>query len=176
MAGRQFDQAIGLYDEALKLEPGNSRAQSQKASAAAQRDANRKKFVAGRTAVTMSKGGGDLAGFEGAAVQKLDFQGRIEFEMTPAGAIKAGDTWTLRFYVVNEGKKAIRISDMTATVTAGGQRTGGPQVPRAREIAPQQRALVGEMGGSWQDGTTAWAAEVIVSAKGDTLKNTMTWR
>jgi putative intracellular protease/amidase len=96
--------------------------------------------------------------------------------MTPAGGIKAGEGWTLRFYVVNEGKKAIRISDMTATVTANGQRTGGPQVPRTREIAPQQRALAGEMGGSWQDSTTSWTAEVVVSAKGDTLKNTIAWR
>jgi hypothetical protein len=32
------------------------------------------------------------------------------------------------------------------------------------------------MGGSWQEGIAAWSAEVIVSAKGDTLKNTITWR
>ena len=49
--------------------------------------------------------------------------------------------------------------------------------PRAREIAPQQRALVAEATGSWREGTTAWATEVTVTAgKGESLQNTITWR
>ena len=31
--------------------------------------------------------------------------------------------------------------------------------------------------GSWKDGTTSWSAEVLVTAnKGDSLKNTISWR
>jgi hypothetical protein len=36
---------------------------------------------------------------------------------------------------------------------------------------------VAEATGSWRDGTTAWAAEATVTAgKGDSLRNTLTWR
>jgi hypothetical protein len=31
--------------------------------------------------------------------------------------------------------------------------------------------------GSWKDGTTSWSAEVMVTAnKGDSLKNTISWK
>lgn len=174
---RQYDQAIGHYDEVLKLEPGNAKATSERASAVAARDAGRKRFVAGRTVVTTEKAvAGGISGFEGAAVQKApDFEGRIEFEMSPSSGLKAGDPWTLKLFVVNVGKKAIRITDLTATTVVNGERSGGAGA-KAREIAPQARVQVGEMAGAWKDGTQTWSAEVLVTAKGDSLKNTLTWK
>jgi hypothetical protein len=177
MGGRQYDQAIGHYDEVLKLEPGNAKATSERASAVAARDAGRKRFVPGRTVVATEKAsGGAISGFEGAAVQKApDFLGRIEFEMSPSSGLKAGDPWTLKLFVVNDGKKPIRITDLTATTVVNGERSGGAGA-KAREIAPQARVQVGEMAGAWKDGTQTWSAEVLVTAKGDSLKNTLTWK
>jgi hypothetical protein len=178
LAAHNYDQAVGFLDDALRQDPGNARATALRGPAVAQRDLARRRFVPGRTVVATEKAsGGNISGFEGAAVQKApDFLGRIEFEMSPASGLKAGDPWTLKLYVVNDGKKAIKITDLNATATVNGAPGGGAASARAREIAPQARVQVGEMAGAWKDGTTAWSAEVVVTAKGDSLKNTLTWR
>ncbi len=129
---------------------------------------------------TQKAGNSDLSGFDagGADVRKApDFQGRIEFEMSPSSGIDAGASWRLRIFVVNDGKKAIRVQGLTVTTNVNGAGAGVDAAARAREIAPQQRALVGETSGSWREGTTSWTSEVAVTAnKGDSLRNTLTWR
>lgn len=180
LAARQYDAAVGHLDEVLRLDPGNAKATAQRASAVAQRDAARKKFVPGRTVVKTEKASGGLAGFDSGDValqRSPDFLGRIDFEMSPASGIRPGDSYTLKFFLINEGKKAIRVQGVTATTNVNGAPSGAPVTPRVREIAPQQRADLGEVTGSWQDGTTSWSAEVMVTAnKGDSLKNTISWR
>jgi hypothetical protein len=182
IGARQYDVAVSHLDDALRLEPGNTRATGLRADAARRRDLARRRFVAGQTAVQTQKAqkGGDLAGFDtgDADLRKApDFLGRVEFEMSPASGLEAGDAWTLRIYVVNEGKKPIRVQGVTVGTTVNGSGGGGPVAPRAREIAPQQRSLVAEATGSWRDGTTAWAAEATITAgKGDSLRNTLSWR
>ena len=97
--------------------------------------------------------------------------------MSPASGLQANDAWTLRVFVVNQGAKPIRVTGLTVATRANGTGGGGPVAPAAREIAPQQRVLVGETTGTWSDGTTAWAAEATLTApKNETLKNTLTWR
>jgi hypothetical protein len=178
LAGGQYDQAIGHLDEVLRLDPGNAKATADRASAVALRDASKKKFVAGRTIVKTEKASGRLAGFEGADVQRTpDFSGRIEFEMSPASGLRNGDAWTLKFYLVNDGKKVIKVGGVTATTSVNGAGAGGPVAPAVKEVAPQQRALLGQTTGSWKDGTSSWSAEVLVTAnKGDSLVNTLSWR
>jgi hypothetical protein len=180
MAARQYDAAIGHYDEVLRLEPGNARASTNRASAVALRDASRKRFVAGRTVVKTEKATGGLSGFDtgDVALQKApDFLGRIDFEMSPASGIKAGDGYSLKIVLVNEGKKAIRIQGVAVNTVVNGTASSAPAAARVREVQPQQRAELGEVAGSWADGTTSWSAEVLVTAnKGDSLKNTITWR
>lgn len=181
LGARQYDAAVSSLDEALRLEPDNDRATSLRADAVRRRDLARKRFLPGRTSVQTEKAqGAALTGFDtgDADLRKApDFLGRIEFEMSPASGIEPGDAWTLRAYVVNEGRKPIRVQGVTVGTTVNGAAGGGAVPARAREIAPQQRALVAEAAGSWRDGTTAWATEVTVSAgKGDSLKNTITWR
>ena len=180
LGSRQYDQAIGHFDEVLRLDPQNAKALADKATAVSLRDTARKKFVPGRTAVKTEKASGGLAGFDSGdvAVQKApDFLGRIEFEMNPASGIKPGDPYTLRFFLVNEGKKAIRIQGITLSTMVNGTGSGAPVSAATKEVAPQQRALLGEVAGSWKDGTTSWSAEVLITAnKGDTLKNQITWR
>jgi hypothetical protein len=184
LAGRQYDQAISHFDEVLRLDPQNAKALADKATAVSLRDAARavalKKFVPGRTVVKTEKASGGLAGFDSGdvAVQKApDFLGRIEFEMSPAGGIKPGDPYTLKFFLVNDGKKAIRIQGITASTVVNGTGSGAPISAATKEVAPQQRAQLGEVSGSWKDGTTTWSAELLVTAnKGDSLKNQITWR
>jgi hypothetical protein len=179
LASGQYDQAIGQLDEVLRLDPGNAKATADRASAVSLRDAARKKFVSGRTAVKTEKAsGGGLEGFDGAAVARTpDFSGRIEFEMSPASGLKPGDAWTLKFFLVNDGKKSIKVGGVSATTNVNGSAAGGPVTGAPKEVAPQQRAPLGQLTGSWREGTTAWTAEVLVTAnKGDSLKNTLTWR
>jgi hypothetical protein len=182
MASRQYDAAVGHLDEALRLDPANAQAREARATAVARRDLARRRFVAGQTVVQTQKAGGEgsLAGFDtgDADLRKApDFQGRIEFEMTPASGLEAGQAWTLKVYVVNDGKKPIRVQGVTVATTVNGSGSGGPMTSRAREIPPQQRAPLGEASGSWREGTTSWSTEITVTAnKGDSLRNTVTWR
>jgi hypothetical protein len=168
----------------LRVDSGNTQAASLRSDAVRRRDLARRRFVPGRTAVQTPKAqkdnAADLAGFDtgDADLRKApDFLGRVEFEMTPASGIEPGDAWTLRAYVVNEGKKPIRVAGVTVATTVNGAGSGAPVPSRAREIAPQQRVLVAEAAGPWRDGTTAWATAITVTAgKGESLQNTITWR
>ncbi len=182
IGARQYDAAISHLDGALRLDPGNAPATSLRTDAVRRRDLARRRFVPGRTAVQTPKAqkAGDLAGFDtgDADLRKSpDFLGRIEFEMTPASGIETGDAWTLRAYVVNEGKKAIKVAGVTVGTTVNGTGSGGPVAPRAREIPPQQRALVAESTGAWREGTASWATAVTITAgKGESLQNSISWR
>jgi hypothetical protein len=181
LVSRDFDGALAQLDEALRLVPGHAGAAAARARALQGRESVRKRFVAGRTVVQTEKAqAGGLEGFDtgDVSLQKApDFLGRIEFEMTPASGILPGDPWTLRYYVVNDGKKPIRVQAVTVGTTANGTGTGGPVAPLAREIAPQQRALLGEASGAWAEGMRTWSSEVTVTAnKGDSLRATITWR
>jgi hypothetical protein len=180
-AARQYDAAIGHLDEALRLDPGNAAAQAARATAVTRRDLAKRRFVAGRTRVQTAKAdAGGLAGFDtgDADLRKApDFTGRLEFEMDPPSGIEAGDAWTLRVYVVNGGKKPIRVQGVTVSTRVNGSGSGGPTPALAREIPPQQRDLVADVKGTWAPGTTAWSSEVSVTAnKGDSLSATLTWR
>ena len=181
LAGKQYDQAISQADAALRVDAGNARANAIKAEAAQKRDLARRRFVPGRTVVATAKASksGGLAGFDtaDAEVRTADFSGRLEFEMSPSSGLDAGAAWTLKVYVVNDGKKPIKVNGLSITTSANGAGGGGSVSPQAREIAPQQRALLGETSGTWAGGTTAWSAEATLTAnKGDSLKNTLAWR
>jgi hypothetical protein len=176
-AGSRPDEALRLYDEALKLDPQNARASAGKAATQGAAAASRKRFAAGRTQVQSGKAkGGDLSGFDSADVQVADAPGRIDFEVSPA-SVKPGDSYAARILFVNESKKAIKVKSLSVSTLTNGQRAGGPSAPKAREIAPGQRTLVGEVAGVWKDGTSAWSLDVVmVSERNDTYRNQVTWR
>jgi len=170
-----------MYDEVLKLEPQNGAATSGRTAALAAKGAAapHKTFVASRTVVqTEQKAKGNLSGFDSAdVVQKNpDFLGRLEFAMNPPN-VKPGDPYKLQVAIVNEGKKAMKISGMTFTVTVNGQKTGNPIAPKVKEVAPAQRVVLEELPGVFPAGANTWMAEVLVTAnKGDSLKNQITWK
>ena len=176
---KNYDAAVSMYDEVLKLEPGNAAATSGRTAAINARNASRKTFVAGRTVVsTEQKAKGGLSGFDGAdVVQKsADFSGRLEFAMSPP-SVKPGDSYRLTVALVNDGKKSIKISGMTYSFTVNGNKTGNPVMPRVKEVAPAQRVVLEELPGVLPPDATSWVAEVLVTAnKGDSLKNQLTWK
>ncbi len=177
-----YDAAIAMYDEVLKLDAQNASAIAGRSAAVSARtaaSAARKTFVPGRTVVqTEQKSKGDVTGFDSSDVsvrKSPDFQGRLEFAMNPS-TLKAGDAYKLQIALVNEGKKPIKISGMTFTITVNGQKSGNPIAPKVKEVAPQQRVVLEELPGVFPEAST-WMAEVLVTAnKGDSLKNQLTWR
>jgi hypothetical protein len=59
------------------------------------------------------------------------------------------------------------------------QGAGLPGPDRLRDVACLgcRRGDVGETSGSWRDGTTSWTSEASVTAnRGDSLRNTLSWR
>jgi hypothetical protein len=168
---KNYDAAVSMYDEVLKLEPHNTAATNARTAAISARTASRRTVVG-----TEQKSKGGLSGFDGAdVVQKSDFSGRLEFAMSPAN-VKPGDPYRLTVALVNDGKKAIKISGMTYTVTVNGSKTGNPIMPKVKEVGPSQRVVLEELPGVFPE-ATSWVAEVLVTAnKGDSLKNQLTWR
>ncbi|HEV7499513.1 MAG TPA: hypothetical protein VGQ33_05885 [Vicinamibacteria bacterium] len=174
---RNYDAAVAMYDEVLKLDPPNAAAATARTAALASKNATKRTFVTGRTVVQTEQKAKAISGFDTSdvSVKSPDFQGRLEFAMNPSPA-KAGDPYRLQITLINDGKKAIKISGMTFTVTVNGQKTGNPIAPKVKEVAPQQRAVLEELPGVFPD-ATSWVAEVLVTAnKGDSLKNQITWK
>jgi len=78
---------------------------------------------------------------------------------------------------VNEGRRTIEIQSATATTRVNGSGSGSPIPPGTRRVNTQQRALVGELSGTWGQGTTSWSTQVTITAnKGDTLSASVTWQ
>jgi hypothetical protein len=96
--------------------------------------------------------------------------------MTPA-SVQPGDPWQLKIYVVNEGKKAIKISALEVATSVNGSPSGTGGPAKNRDIAPQQRVIVDQLSGTWPAGVTSWRTEVKVNAgKNDSLQSQLTWR
>src|SRR5262249_6853960 len=112
LGSRNYEGAAGLYDQILKLDPQNAKAGAGKASAQAGLAAMKKTFVAGHTTVSGGqKAKGGLSGFESEDVniaKAPDYSGRIEFEASPA-TVKAGDNFSVKVYLLNDGKKGFKI-------------------------------------------------------------------
>jgi hypothetical protein len=179
LAEKRYDAAVALYDQALQLEPGQAQATRGKATAQAAAAASKRAFVAGRSVLVGAKTDKKLSGFESEDVtlaKAPDYSGRIEFEASPKSP-RAGEGYTVRVYLLNDGKKDFKIAGMTATTNASGEKSGGPMAATTREISPQQRALIQELTGVWKDGATSWSLEISVqSSHGETVRNTLTWR
>jgi tetratricopeptide (TPR) repeat protein len=195
LSANNYDAAIALYDEALKLDPGNAAATQGKiaaigskkiAEAGASRPAvSGKGFVANKTAATSPDSGeGSVpTGFSdsaGVTVKKgtvsAELPGKITFEVAPATP-KPGDTYTVSVYMGNEGTQPISLRDMIVTTTINGRKYSGPVPPQAKDIAPSQKALLTQTKEVWKEDTSSWSMEAIVhTARGETYRNQVVWK
>lgn len=120
-----------------------------------------------------------VPGFEtgGLGVKRApEVPGRVDFEVSPP-SVKAGDSYAVRVFLVNDGGKAIAIDALNVAMVADGRRSARAMPPRARSVAPKERALLAELPGVWQDGLASWALEVAVTSKRqDRYTNTLNWK
>jgi len=200
LGGQKYDQAIALYDEVLKVDPANQRANlgrtsalgaravaAAASSAAAARPAAPagKRFAAGKTEAKEGgpSGGSVPAGFEPtagvdakSATQAAELPGKIEFDVDPASP-KPGERFTIRIQMRNEGTAPIQIQSMFVTTTINGRRAQGPVPPQTSEVAPAQTATLLSLPDVWKEDTTAWSMEVLVRTKrGESYKNKVEWK
>jgi eukaryotic-like serine/threonine-protein kinase len=197
LANRQYDGAIKLYDDALRLDPSNATARAGRTGAIAARTTAEaaasgggatkagKAFVAGRTQATSteSKGGSVPEGFEesaGVAVKKgtqaAELPGKINFDVSP-DPVKPGERFTANIAVLNEGLAPIQIQSVVVTTTVNGKRSGGvPVPPLAKDVAPRQKTVVLSLSDIWKENTSSWTMEVTVrTIRGETYKNSVKW-
>jgi tetratricopeptide (TPR) repeat protein len=126
-------------------------------------------FVTGKTQIAGVRSGGDVQGFDSADVKTRrtpDFVGHLEFEVGPA-PVKTGEPLSLRVFVVNEGKKAVRVRSVVLTVTQNGKRSSLPANLLGREVAPLQRVAVAEARTVWAEGVSNWSLDAVVTSDRD---------
>jgi hypothetical protein len=101
--------------------------------------------------------------------------GRLEFETSP-DAVTAGGPVTVKVYLVNEGKKPLRVKGVTLATIVNGKRTPANGSAPAKDIAPLARTLVGELSGTWPDGVRTWSLEAVVTSDRDeTCTGRLNW-
>ena len=128
-----------------------------------------RRFVGGKTTIASRSAGGSLEGFDTADVKTRrppDLAGRIEFEVTPA-SVKAGEPYAVRIYLVNVGRKSVRVKGLSVATTVNGDRVPSSISPVTREVRPLQRALLGEVTGEWPEDVLSWSLDAAVTTDRD---------
>jgi serine/threonine protein kinase len=128
-----------------------------------------RRFVTGNTVIASRRARGDMAGFDTADVKqqkKPDFEGRIEFETVPLSPA-AGEEFSVRVHLVNDGKKALRLKAVNMITTVNGSRIPANFSPLVRELAPTQRAMVAEIRGVWGSDVSSWSLDAVVTSDRD---------
>jgi hypothetical protein len=142
-------------------------------------------FQPGTTAATSaeSKAGAIPEGFEdsaGVTVKKgttaAELPGKIRFEFTPP-VPKAGERYNVKVSLMNEGTAPIGIASVITTTVINGKKLQGPVPPLTKEAAPHQPAPVFEITENWKEDTTTWSMEVVLkTTRGETYRNSLTWK
>jgi Tfp pilus assembly protein PilF len=137
-----------------------------------------RRFVGGKTVIATRSARGDLQGFDTADVkqQKMpDFVGRIEFETAPSAPIP-GEDFSVRVYLVNEGRKPLRLKAVSLVTTVNGVKTPATLTPFIRELGPTHRGLVAQVKGVWGADVESWSLEAAVTSDRDeTGTNRLSW-
>jgi hypothetical protein len=137
-------------------------------------------FVLGTTVVeSMRSPGKDLSGFDTADVgvkRAPKVEGLIELVMDPP-QVKAGESYAVKVFLKNQGRKPIDVGEMKVSVTVDGKTTTRPLPPKARQVPPMQRTLLEELPGVWRADVSDWTMEAVVTSKQqDVYRNTLTWK
>lgn len=167
-------------DRLLSPSPGGTPAPgpSPESATGATREPSRR-FVTGKSLVASARSGGGLAGFDSADVKTKkipDLSGRLEFEVEPQAPV-SGDSVSVRVYLVNEGRKAVRVRTVALSTTVDGGRTALAGTPHERDVPPQGRALVSEARTTWPAAAASWSLEAVLSSDRDeTCTARITWQ
>jgi len=136
-------------------------------------------FLTGKSLVASARSGGGLAGFDTADVKTKkipDLVGHLEFEVEPAAA-RSGDLVSVRVFLVNEGRKAVRVRGVALSELSAGARSGLTGAPREKEVPPQARALVTEATAHLPETGQGWSLEAVLSSDRDeTCTARLTWQ
>ncbi|HWX24883.1 MAG TPA: protein kinase, partial [Vicinamibacteria bacterium] len=193
LTSANYDLAISLYDDVLKLDPSNPRAGQGKTGAAVARaqslayhaPAAAHSFVPAKTqasaADTRAEAG--IPGFEQTAgvtakqaTQAAQLPGQIVFDVQPP-SVKPGETYKVRVFLQNEGNAPIQIQSLMVTTSINGKRSSNPVPPLTKTAAPQQKAPLLEIGDLWKEDTTSWSLEVkLTTTRDETYKSQLTWK
>jgi tetratricopeptide (TPR) repeat protein len=196
LLAQDYDRAIDLYDEVLELDPNNARAGQGKTGAVSARAMARaaaraptpagKGFVSGETVtqtVESQRAGSVPSGFEPSdevvvhrSAKTLSLPGAVLFEVKPV-TVTPGKRYTVNVFLLNQGNAPIRLLDMRVSTRINGQRSGGAVPPRAKEVGPNQRALLLSQSAVWRKEYSSWSMEVTVrSIRGDVYRNEVSWK
>jgi serine/threonine-protein kinase len=195
MERKQYEAAIAAYNRVLEIEPGNQVAMIGKGNALTAKTVAEaaasgprpggvvRSFVAGRTEAKGTEQGG-LVGFEDSAGVEVkrgtaaaELPGKILFEASPP-APRPGERFRVGVFLVNEGQQAIPLASMTVATVLDGRRQSGPVPLSVTTVAPGQRAPVFQTPEQvWKEGTTSWTMEIVLkTTKGETYRNTLSWK
>jgi tRNA A-37 threonylcarbamoyl transferase component Bud32/tetratricopeptide (TPR) repeat protein len=196
MERKQFEAAVAAYNHVLELDPANQVAMigkgnaltaktvAEAAAAGPRAGAVVRSFVAGRTEAKGSEQGG-LVGFEDSAGVEVkrgtaaaELPGKVVFDAVPP-APKAGERFRVSAFLSNEGAQAIQLASMEIRTTTDGKPQRGAVPPATTTVAPGQKALVYQTPGEmlWREGTSSWVMEIVLrTTKGETYRNTLSWR
>ena len=196
LAARNYDAAIALYDEALKLDAGNATATQGRIGAITSKSiaeagsrgsgtGTGKTFVVGKTTTTSpeQRAGAVPEGFEDSAgvttkkgTQAAELPGALVFEVKPESP-KAGDRYTVTCLMVNQGQQPIAVKEVTVTSKINGRGASGPIQALTASVAPGQRGKLLDNSEIWKEDTTSWSFEVVVrTPRGETYKNSVVWK
>ena len=194
----KFDEAINLYDEVLKLDPGNGPAQTGKIGATTGKKAaaaasaapvpvapvapSGKAFTVARTEKKTggpsglgAAGFGDAAGVK-SATQAADMPGSISFEIQPKNP-RPGDAYKGLVKFTNEGSAPISLQGLTVRMSINGRGVGAAQPLAVSSVAPGDTATIYSAGEVWSDSITEWAYSATVTGpKGESYRNSITWK
>ena len=198
LGNKQYDASIKLYDEALKLDPGNATATqarigaitaktlSEAASTGATSRPAGRSFVGGRTQASSAetKAGAVPDGFEesaGVTVKKgsqaAELPGKLTFEVSP-DPVRSGEKYAVNVQLQNEGDAPIQIKGLQLITTINGRKGQGQLPPLTASVAPKQKALLYRVENEiWKEDTSSWSMEAIVTTgRGETYRNSVSWK
>ncbi len=137
-------------------------------------------FVLGTTVTeSLRTVGRDLSGFETAGVgvkRAPKVEATIELVVEPA-EVKPGEPYSVKVFLRNQGRKPIDVGEMKVSMIVDGKSSTRPLPPKARQVAPQERALLEELPGVWREDVSDWAVEAVVTSKvQDVYRNRLTWK
>jgi len=108
--------------------------------------------------------------------QAAELPGKILFDIDPQ-AVKPGENYTVKVYLLNEGNAPIQVREMLVNTRINGRGVTAPVPAQAKDVAPQQKALLMSSRDIWKEDVTAWSMEVTVrTVRGETYKNQVSWK